>query len=55
MSKGKIQKMAVSPNGQLLSMFGADGHVFVVTMDFANVIGDFKTNADQSPSVLAWY
>ena len=47
--------MAVSPNNEFLSMFASDGHLYVVTIDFLKVIADFKTNAEQPPSILAWF
>ena len=46
--------MAISPNGQFLSLFGNDGHLFVVTIDFTKIIADFKTNAEQPPTILTW-
>lgn len=51
---GPLQKMAVSPNGNILASFTHDGRLLVLSTDFSKVLFEFSCESSLPPEQLAW-
>eukprot|EP01103_Thecamoeba_quadrilineata_P021359 TRINITY_DN9791_c0_g1_i1.p1 TRINITY_DN9791_c0_g1~~TRINITY_DN9791_c0_g1_i1.p1 ORF type:complete len:831 (-),score=151.81 TRINITY_DN9791_c0_g1_i1:20-2512(-) len=55
LSKGPFHRMTVSPNGQLVACYQANGNVWVVkTSDFARSVFELTTGRTNTPNSLLW-
>ncbi|KAI8913548.1 Vps16, N-terminal region-domain-containing protein [Gorgonomyces haynaldii] len=52
--RGPFMRMALSPNGNFLALFTADGRLWVVSVDFQSSLADFQTNSTQPPLSMNW-
>ena len=51
---GRVTQLAVAPNGLFVAAFSEDGHVRVVSADFAQTLTDFATRSAAAPDHVAW-
>ncbi|KAF9976159.1 hypothetical protein BGZ73_009073 [Actinomortierella ambigua] len=54
LDQGPFTKMAMSPDGSFLALFGKDGKLSVVSSDFSRSLSEFSTQTKEAPLQLVW-